>query len=186
MAEFCKQFNEASKALVVSTPCPVKLRAFSDRTFKFEIRSPPTSTLIKMACGIKDGSPTAGGKDIVGRLSPQAVFEIAKIKQSDAYRSGEDLEGIAKGVVGTCRSMGVLVTEDFSISNVKKSEFDYDEDDDDDERARKDAARAKKAEDDKKKKKDAKKAATPVKPAAGAAAPGKGAAPAAAKPAAKK
>lgn len=184
MAEFCKQFNDKSKDLIAQTPCPVKLQAFSDRTFKFEIRTPPTSELIKMACGITLGSAAAGGRAVVGRISPQAVYEIAKIKQSDEYRSDEELEGIAKGVVGTARSMGVLVTEDFASKLPGQEDEEDDEDLTDEERKKRAAEKAKKLEEEKKKKKaDAKKTAAKP-PAAGAAAPGKGAA--AAKPAAKK
>ena len=182
MSEFCKQFNDKSKDLVAQTPCPVKLEAFSDRTFKFEIRTPPTSDLIKMACGITLGSPTAGGKVAVGRISPQAVYEIAKVKQLDSYRADDDLQGIAKGVVGTARSMGVIVTEDFTSRLPGQEEEEDDSDLTDEERKKRAADKLKKLEEDKKKKKaDAKKVV--AKPPAGAAAPGKAAA---AKPAAKK
>lgn len=47
MAEFCKQFNEKTKDYVKDTPVPVDLSAFSNRTFTFVVKSPPTSWFLK-------------------------------------------------------------------------------------------------------------------------------------------
>jgi len=60
MAEFCKQFNAKAESIgyVRDTPLSVNLSAFSDRSFTFDIRSPPTSHLIKKAAGLKNG-PTS-------------------------------------------------------------------------------------------------------------------------------
>ena len=56
MAEFCKQFNDRSQQIYEKdVPLSVRLTALSDRTFTFDIRSPPTSYLIKKAVGIEKG-----------------------------------------------------------------------------------------------------------------------------------
>ena len=113
MAEFCKQFNDKSEQLYEKdTPVSVRLSAMSDRTFSFNIRSPPTSYLIKQACGITKGpnSPNAS-ENPAGFITPEAVYEIAKIKQKDDMRWHIPLDSVARSVIGTARSMGVQVRE---------------------------------------------------------------------------
>ena len=83
----------------------------SDRSFSFEVRSPPTSFLIKRAVGIDKGPDMPNLEKPHGYITPEAVYEIAKIKQQDDIRWHLPLEGIARSVVGTCRSMGIKVRE---------------------------------------------------------------------------
>jgi large subunit ribosomal protein L11 len=52
MAEFCKQFNEKTKHLDANTPTPVVLSAFSNRTFTFVTKTPPTSWFLKKCTGL--------------------------------------------------------------------------------------------------------------------------------------
>uniref|UniRef100_A0A7S2R1A4 Large ribosomal subunit protein uL11m n=1 Tax=Eucampia antarctica TaxID=49252 RepID=A0A7S2R1A4_9STRA len=114
MAEFCKQFNEKSDQIGYErdTPLPVVLSAMSDRTFTFEVRSPPTSYLIKKVTGVEKGPNHPNAEDLpVAFLSPEAVYEIAKIKQQDDMMWHLPLEGIARSIVGTAKSMGISVRE---------------------------------------------------------------------------
>lgn len=112
MAEFCKQFNERSDALYKrDVPVAVRLHAMSDRSFKFDIRSPPVSYLIKQVCGMDKGPTHPNLEEPTAYITPEAVYEIAKIKQQDDHMWHLPLEGIARSVVGTCRSMGVQVRE---------------------------------------------------------------------------
>jgi large subunit ribosomal protein L11 len=112
MAEFCKQFNEISENLYEKgTPLGVRLSAYSDRTFKFDVRSPPTSYLILKAAGMEKGPAQPSPERASGYITPEAVYEIAKMKQKDEMRWHLPLEGIARSVVGTARSMGVRVRE---------------------------------------------------------------------------
>ena len=121
MAEFCKNFNAKSESLPYAkdTPLGVKLDAYSDRTYKFDVRSPPTSWMIMQAAGIKPKS--AGGEGgakqptverPTGFISPEQVYEIAKIKHGDDMRWHLPLDGVARSVVGTARSMGIVVREE--------------------------------------------------------------------------
>lgn len=112
MAEFCKQFNDVTSDVYErDTPLGVLLSAMSDRTFTFAVRSPPTSYLIKKAAGMAMG-PNQPSPDVAsGYITPEAVYEIAKIKQQDDQRWHLPLEGIAHSVIGTARSMGVQVRE---------------------------------------------------------------------------
>jgi large subunit ribosomal protein L11 len=113
MAQFCKEFNERSETLYeANTPLRVNLRAMSDRSYTFEIRSPPTSWLIKQAAGVPKGPQLPNAETSpVGYLTPEAAYEIALIKQGDDNRWHLPLEGIARSVIGTARSMGIVVRE---------------------------------------------------------------------------
>mmetsp|Transcript_20393 Transcript_20393/g.28378 ORF Transcript_20393/g.28378 Transcript_20393/m.28378 type:complete len:149 (-) Transcript_20393:254-700(-) len=112
MAEFCKQFNDKTRDMYQGdTPLGVTLSAFNDRTFTFEVKSPPTSFLIQKASGIQKGATSPSPDVAHATITPEAVYEIAKIKQQDSMRWHLPLEGIAKSVLGTCKSMGVQVRE---------------------------------------------------------------------------
>ncbi|KAJ2795846.1 mitochondrial 54S ribosomal protein YmL19, partial [Coemansia furcata] len=49
--DFCKQFNDRTKDLILDTPTPVAISIKPDRTFTFAVKSPPTSWLLKRAAG---------------------------------------------------------------------------------------------------------------------------------------
>eukprot|EP00567_Pseudictyota_dubia_P016090 CAMPEP_0197435370 /NCGR_PEP_ID=MMETSP1175-20131217/2980_1 /TAXON_ID=1003142 /ORGANISM="Triceratium dubium, Strain CCMP147" /LENGTH=118 /DNA_ID=CAMNT_0042964399 /DNA_START=162 /DNA_END=518 /DNA_ORIENTATION=+ len=113
MAEFCKQFNERTESMGYEreTPLSVQLNALSDRSFTFDVRSPPTSYLIKKAAGIEKGPNQPSPDRPSGFIAPEAVYEIAKVKQKDDHRWHLPLDSIARSVIGTARSMGVQVKE---------------------------------------------------------------------------
>jgi large subunit ribosomal protein L11 len=112
MAEFCKQFNDKSQTIYKKeVPLSVRLHALSDRSFKFDIRSPPVTYLVKQVVGIGKGPSHASMDSPTGYITPEAVYEIAKIKQQDDHMWHLPLEGIARSVVGTCRTLGVQVRE---------------------------------------------------------------------------
>ena len=116
MAEFCKQFNETSTNLgyVKDTPLSVTLHAMSDRTFTFDVKSPPTSYLLKKAARLpSEKGPSAPNRlKAVGYVTPEMVYEIAKVKQGDMVMGHLKLESIARSVMGTARSIGIEVKED--------------------------------------------------------------------------
>ena len=113
MAQFCKEFNEKSESIYErDTPLRVELRAMSDRSFTFSIRSPPTAWLIKQASGVSKG-PNSPSPDVAsGYITPEAIYEIAKMKHADDNRWHLPLEGVAKSVIGTAKSMGIQVREE--------------------------------------------------------------------------
>lgn len=114
MAEFCKQFNEKTESLGYKKDIPlsVTLNALSDRTFTFDVKTPPTSYLLKKAAGIEKG-PNSPNADLTpsGFVTPEMVYEIAAIKIKDDGRWHLPLESVAKSVVGTARSIGIQVKE---------------------------------------------------------------------------
>jgi len=102
---FCKSFNEKTRdqaGLIL----PAVITAFEDKTFTFIIKSPPSSVLLKRACGVAKASGTAG-KDKAGQVTKAQVAEIAKIKAKDL--NTDDMEAAVKMVEGTARSMGIDV-----------------------------------------------------------------------------
>jgi len=112
--EFCKQFNAKTKDMEAGAPIPVKITVFSDRTFAFEMRTPPATFLIKKAAGMKaSGKPGSGsknpGRDVVGQVTMAQVRDIAKVKLKDM--NTDNLEAAAKTIAGTARSMGLRVVE---------------------------------------------------------------------------
>ena len=106
--EFCKQFNAKSKDMEQGAPVPVKITVFSDRTFAFEMRTPPASYLLKKAAKITSGSKETG-RTSVGTVTMAQVREVAKQKMKDL--NTDNLEAAAKTVAGTARSMGLQVVE---------------------------------------------------------------------------
>ena len=112
--EFCKSFNAKTKDLEQGTPIPVKITVFSDRSFTFEMRTPPATFLIKKAAGMKPtGKPGSGsknpGRDVVGTVTMAQLRDIAKIKLKDM--NTDDLDQATRTIAGSARSMGLQVKE---------------------------------------------------------------------------
>ena len=106
--EFCKSFNAKTKEMEQGTPIPVKITVFSDRSFTFEMRTPPASFFLKKAASIKSGSKTAG-REVAGTVTMDQVREIAKVKMKDL--NTDNLEQAARTIAGSARSMGLKVVE---------------------------------------------------------------------------
>lgn len=80
-----------------------------DRTFTFEIRTPPTTYLLKKAAGIDKGSGSVGNGPISGKVNLKQVYEIAKVKCRDADLAAVGEEAVSKQIIGTARSLGLEV-----------------------------------------------------------------------------
>jgi large subunit ribosomal protein L11 len=102
---FCKEYN-ARTANRIGEVIPAEITIFSDSSFKFILKSPPTAFLIKRAAGVEKGSD-APNKNKVGKLTRKQVREIAEIKMQDL--NAIDIEGAMKQIEGTARQMGVTV-----------------------------------------------------------------------------
>jgi large subunit ribosomal protein L11 len=103
--EFCKQFNAKTQKEGDSI-IPVIITVYKDRTFSFIMKTPPASDLLKKAAGIIKGSGVPQ-KDKVGKITRQQLNEIARKKMADL--NAADVEGAAKIIEGTARSMGVVI-----------------------------------------------------------------------------
>ena len=106
--EFCKQFNAKTKDAEAGAPIPVKITVYSDRSFTFEMRTPPASYLIKKIAKIGGGSKEPG-RTSAGTVTKAQVLEVAKQKMKDM--NTDNLEQAARTVAGTARSMGIQVVE---------------------------------------------------------------------------
>ena len=104
--EFCKAFNAQTQKVEPGLPLPVVISAYSDKSFTFIIKTPPTAILIKKAAGIDKGSPRPH-TDKVGKITRKQVEEIAKTKMPDL--TAADLDAAMRTVAGSARSMGIIV-----------------------------------------------------------------------------
>jgi len=104
--EFCKQFNARTQGTGDGLTLPVVITAYEDRTFTFIIKSPPSSVLLKKACGVAKASGVPN-KDKVGKVTIDQMKEIAKLKMKDL--NTPDMDKAIKMIMGTARSMGIDV-----------------------------------------------------------------------------
>ncbi len=105
--EFCKSFNAATKGKEGDI-IPVVLTVFEDRSFRYQLKTPPTASLLKKAANIVKGSGTPN-KEKVGKVTRKQIEEIAKIKLPDL--NTQDLNQAIRIVEGCARSMGIEVTD---------------------------------------------------------------------------
>lgn len=105
IAQFCQQFNEASKEMAGSI-IPVEITIYEDRTFEFKLKTPPASDLLRKAAGVEKGSGDPLKKK-VGKVTKAQIKEIAEKKMADL--NANDIEAAEKIIEGTARSMGIEI-----------------------------------------------------------------------------
>ncbi len=104
---FCKDFNartQGQEGLVI----PAVVTVYADRSFSFELKSPPAAILLKRAAGLAKGSGEPN-RTKVGTVTMDQVREIAKTKKEDL--NAASLEAAVRMVLGTARSMGLEVAD---------------------------------------------------------------------------
>ncbi len=107
IGQFVSQFNERTREFN-GTIVPVVITVYTDRSFTFEVKSPPAAVLLKQAAEVAKGSGVPN-KEKVGKVSSEQVRKIAetKFKDLNAY----DLAQAEKIIRGTARSMGIEVVD---------------------------------------------------------------------------
>ena len=103
--EFCKQFNAKTSdqpGLII----PSVITVYADRSFSFELKTPPANVLLKKAAGIESGSGVPN-KNKVGQVSRSKVKEIAEMKRQDL--NANDVDAAMRMIEGTARSMGIEI-----------------------------------------------------------------------------
>ena len=107
IGQFVSQFNERTRDLN-GTTVPVVISVYGDKSFSFEVKSPPAAVLLKQAAEIAKGSGVPN-KEKVGKVTRDQVRKIAETKFNDL--NAYDLEQADKIIMGTARSMGIDVED---------------------------------------------------------------------------
>lgn len=105
--EFVKQFN-AKTADQAGLIIPAVITIYADRSFTFELKTPPAAVLLKKAVGIESGSGVPN-KTKVGKIARSEVRKIAELKMKDL--NANDVDAAMRMIEGTARSMGLEVTD---------------------------------------------------------------------------
>ncbi|MEJ2550034.1 MAG: 50S ribosomal protein L11 [Anaerolineales bacterium] len=102
---FCKEYNArtSSKAGEI---IPAEITIYTDGSFNFILKTPPTAVLLRKAAGVEKGSAEPN-RDKVGKVTSDQIREIAEIKMKDL--NAIDIEGAMRQIEGTARNMGIVV-----------------------------------------------------------------------------
>jgi large subunit ribosomal protein L11 len=104
---FCKEYN-ARTSTKVGEVIPAEITIYTDGSFTFILKSPPTAVLLKKAAGVEKGSAQAN-RQKVGKVTKAQVREIAEIKLKDT--NAVELEDAIHQVEGTARNMGITISD---------------------------------------------------------------------------
>ena len=103
--EFCKAYNAATESQRGDV-VPVEISEYEDRSFTFELKTPPAARLLLKAAGVDKGSGEPHIKK-VATVTMEQVRQIAQTKMQDL--NARDIDQAAKIIAGTARSMGITV-----------------------------------------------------------------------------
>jgi large subunit ribosomal protein L11 len=115
---FVTQFNDKTKEMRGIT-VPVVITVYNDRSFTFEVKSPPAAVLLKQAAGIPLEKKKGGevipaeektkksGKYKGFKVKASQVRDIAQRKFQDL--NARDVDHAVHIVAGTARSMGITI-----------------------------------------------------------------------------
>jgi len=103
---FCKDFNAATQELEKGSPIPVVITIYADKSFTFELKTPPVTHFLKKAAKVDKGAQ-APGRNKIARVSRKQVREIAEAKMKDL--NAGSIEAAMRIVEGSARSMGLEV-----------------------------------------------------------------------------
>ena len=106
--EFCKAFNAQTQKLEKGAPIPVVITIYGDRSFTFEMKTPPVSYFIKKAAKLASGSKAPGITN-AGSITRAQVREIAEAKMKNL--NANDVENAMLMIEGSARSMGITVRD---------------------------------------------------------------------------
>ena len=103
--EFCKAYNAATESQRGNV-IPVEITVYEDRSFTFNLKTPPAAKLLLKAASVQKGSGEPH-KTKVAKVTWDQVREIAETKKEDL--NANDIDAAAKIIAGTARSMGITV-----------------------------------------------------------------------------
>jgi large subunit ribosomal protein L11 len=105
--EFCKSVNAATKEMEPGSPVPVIITYYQDKSFTFELKTPPASFLLKKAAKVNKGATEPGKAAPIGKVTMDQIREIAQVKLKDL--NANSVEQAMKIIAGSARSMGLTV-----------------------------------------------------------------------------
>ena len=106
--EFCKAFNAQTQEMEKGAPIPVVITIYQDKSFSFDMKTPPVSYFLKKAAGLDKASQNPG-RESAGTVTREQVREIAERKAQDL--SADSIEAAMRTIEGSARSMGIQVAE---------------------------------------------------------------------------
>ena len=104
---FCKEYNARTNNRTGEI-IPAEISIYTDGSFTFILKTPPTAVLLKKAAGVDKGSAVPN-REKIGKVTRKQVREIAELKMKDL--NAIDLEGAMRQIEGTARNMGLTVVE---------------------------------------------------------------------------
>jgi len=107
LMNFCKEYNARTSSRMGDI-VPAEITIYSDQSFTFVLKTPPTASIIRKTLGIDKGSDQPN-RNKVGKLTRAQVRQIAEVKMPDL--NANDIEAAMLQVEGTARSMGVLIAD---------------------------------------------------------------------------
>ena len=111
---FVKEFNAKTADVAPGTPTPVIITYYQDKSFSLELKTPPTSFLLKQAANL----PLVGkrnrakgsmkpGRDVAGSITVAQVRKIAETKMKDL--NANSIEAAMNIILGSAKSCGIEV-----------------------------------------------------------------------------
>ena len=104
---FCKEYNARTSGKAGEI-IPAEISIFTDGSFTFILKTPPTPVLLRKAAGVEKGSAESN-RVKVGKVKRTQIREIAELKMKDL--NAVDLEGAMRQIEGTARNMGIVVED---------------------------------------------------------------------------
>jgi large subunit ribosomal protein L11 len=105
--QFCKEYNARTQNKIGEI-IPAEITVFTDGSFTFILKSPPTAELIKKAAGVEKGSDMPN-RNKIATISREKIREIAEIKMKDM--NANDIENAMRQIEGTARNMGITIKD---------------------------------------------------------------------------
>ena len=103
---FCKEYN-ARTASMAGQVIPAEIHIYTDNSFTFVLRTPPTTDLLRKAAGVEKGSSTPN-KQKVAKITRKQLREIAELKMKDL--NSFSIDSAMEQIAGTARSMGIDIS----------------------------------------------------------------------------
>ena len=105
LMQFCKEYNARTSGKAGEI-IPAEITIYTDNSFTFILKTPPTAVLLRKAAGVEKGSAEPN-REKVGKVTKEQIREIAEVKLKDL--NAVDIEGAMRQIEGTARNMGIVV-----------------------------------------------------------------------------